>query len=191
MNFVRISQLKAAGLYPSLEPTVVKESGLTLSDERAVTIPVTVTLENPNNRGQILYTLDGTDPRLTGGTTSLKAVQVQNGTNLVVSGSTIFRSRILDGQVWSALKEIRFVAVNEDYSNLRVTEMQYHPADLISGNDTVDGKDLEFIEFKNTGRGAVNISGITVDTAVYYRVPDGTMLPPKGFWVIASKPEKK
>ena len=185
-----VTQLKAAGLYPSLEPTVVKESGLTLSEERSVSAPITITVENPNNRGQIYYTTDGSDPRLLGGTVSTKAVQAQNGTNLGISGSTIFRSRVLDGQVWSALKEVRFVAVNEDYSNLKVTELQYHPDDLISGNDTVDGKDLEFIELKNTGRGAVNISGITVDTAVYYRVPDGTMLPPKGFWVIASKPEE-
>ncbi|MGE5348291.1 MAG: hypothetical protein ACM3NP_03325 [Actinomycetota bacterium] len=56
--------------------------------------------------------------------------------------------------------------------------------------DTVDGKDLEFLELKNTGRGAVNISGITIDTAVYYRVPEGVMQPPKGFRVIASKPEE-
>jgi len=102
----------------------------------------------------------------------------------------IFRSRILDGQTWSALKEVRFSAVMEDYSNLRVTELHYHPADLVRSADTVDGKDLEFIELKNAGNGAMNISGITLDTAVYYRIPDGTMLPPKGFWVVASKPEE-
>jgi len=185
-----VSQLKSAGLYPSLEPTVVKESGLTLTGERAVTSTVTVTLENPNNRGQIYYTTDGSDPRLTGGSVSSKAVQALNGSNLLISGSTIFLSRILDGQVWSPLKEIKFSAVNEDYSYLKVTEVHYHPADLVSGTDTVDGKDLEFIELKNTGRGAVNISGITIDTAVYFRVPEGIMLPPKGFWVIASKPEE-
>ena len=185
-----VSQLRSAHLYPSLEPTVVKESGLTLAAERAVSSSLTVTLENPNNRGQIYYTIDGTDPRLIGGTVSSKAVQAQNGSNLLVTGSTIFRSRIYDGQVWSALKEVRFSAVNEDYTYLKVTEVHYHPYDLINGTDTVDGKDLEFIELKNTGKGAVNISGVTVDTAVYYRVPQGVMLPPKGFWVIASKPEE-
>jgi hypothetical protein len=185
-----MSQLKAAGLYPSLNPTVVKESGLTLTGGRTVSGSVTVTLENPNGRGQIYYTIDGSDPRLTGGILSSKAVLAQNGSNLVITGSTIFRSRILDGQVWSALKEVDFSSANEDYSHLKVTEVHYHPADLILGTDTIDGKDLEFIEFKNTGNGAVNISGMTVDTAVWYRVPDEIMLPPKGFWVIASKPEE-
>ena len=184
------SQLKSAGLYPSLEPTMVRESGLTIWEEKVVYTPLTVSLENPNSRGQIYYTTDGSDPRQPGGTVSSKALIAQNGSTLGVSGSMIFRSRILDGQTWSPLKEVRFIAVIEDYSKLRITELHYHPADLITGNDTVDGKDLEFIELKNTGKGAINISGITLDTAVYHRIPDGIMLPPKGFWVVASKPEE-
>jgi len=185
-----MSQLRSASLYPSLEPTVVKESGITILEEKVVYTPLTIRLENPNSRGQIYFTTDGSDPRQLGGTVSSNAVQAQNGSTVGVSGSMIFRSRILDGQTWSALKEVRFSAVMEDYSNLRVTELHYHPADLVRSADTVDGKDLEFIELKNAGNGAMNISGITLDTAVYYRIPDGTMLPPKGFWVVASKPEE-
>ena len=79
---------------------------------------------------------------------------------------------------------------NEDYSYLKVTEVHYHPADLVIGDRTVDGKDLEFLELKNTGMNAVDISGVTIDTAVRYTVPSGVMLPPKGFYVIASKPEE-
>jgi hypothetical protein len=186
---VVISQLRSAGIYPSLEPTVVKESGLSVTGDRPISYPVTVTLENPNLSGNIYYTVNGSDPRLIGGTVSPAAVKAQQGSSLTISGTTIFKSRIYDGQTWSALKEIRFSAVNEDFSHLKVTEVHYHPADLISATDTVDGKDLEFIELKNTGSGAVNISGVTVDTAVYFRVPDGIIIPPKGFFVIASKPE--
>jgi hypothetical protein len=107
---------------------------------------------------------------------------------LAISGTTIIRSRIVDGQLWSPIKETGFYAANEDYTNLKVTEVHYHPADLINGLDTVDGKDLEFIELKNTGNSSVNLSGVTIDTAVYYVVPDGVILPPKGFYVVASKP---
>lgn len=185
-----MNQLRSAGIYPSLEPTVVKESGLPISGSRPVSYPVTVTLENPNLSGIIYYTVDDNDPRLTGGAVSPAAVKAQHGSSLAVSGTTIFKSRIFDGQTWSALKEITFQAINEDYSHIKVTEVHYHPADLINGTDTVDGKDLEFIELKNTGSGAVNITGITVDTAVYFRVPEGVIVPPKGFFVIASKPEE-
>ncbi len=69
-----------------------------------------------------------------------------------------------------------------------MTEVHYHPSDLINGTDTVDGKDLEFLELKNTGNSAVNISGVTIDTAVYFTVPEGAILPPKAFYVVASKP---
>lgn len=185
-----ISQLRSAGLFPTLAATVVKESGMILADERTISYPVTVTLENPNGRGYIYYTTDGSDPRQTGGAVSAKAVRVTNGANLDIPGSTIFRSRILDGQTWSALKEVRFTMANEDYSFLKISEVHYHPEDLVVGDRTVDGKDLEFLELKNTGTNAVDISGVTIDTAVRHTVPAGVMLPPKGFYVIASKPEE-
>lgn len=185
-----INQLKSAGIYSSLAPTVVKESGIVINADRLIELPITISVENPNTRGTIYYTTDGSDPRLIGGAALQTAKTAQSGTLLTIAGTTILRSRILDGQTWSALKEIRFSSVTEDYSGLKVTEVHYHPADLIRGNDTVDGKDLEFLELKNTGIGSVNISGVTVDTAVYYKVPEGIILPPKGFYVIVSKPEE-
>jgi hypothetical protein len=88
------------------------------------------------------------------------------------------------------MKEVIFTRVPEDYSALRVTEIQYHPADLINGTDTIFGTDLEFLELKNTGSNAINISGLSIDTAVFFVVPDGTIIPPGGFFVVASKPEE-
>ena len=183
-----INQLKAAGLYPSLEPTIIRESGIALMENLTVTEPIVIVLINPNSRGTIYYTTDGSDPRAIGGSVSASAVTAANNSSLTISGTTIIRSRIVDGQLWSPIKETGFYAANEDYTNLKVTEVHYHPADLINGLDTVDGKDLEFIELKNTGNSSVNLSGVTVDTAVYYVVPDGVILPPKGFYVVASKP---
>jgi hypothetical protein len=111
-----------------------------------------------------------------------------DNTTLNISATTVLKSRIVNGQTWSPLKEISFSSSIEDYSDLKVTEVHYHPADLINGTDTVDGKDLEFLELKNTGSSAVNISGVTIDTAVYFKVPEGAVLPPKAFYVVASKP---
>jgi len=185
-----IDQLKSAGLYASLEPTVIREKGIALSGNVNFSSPVAISLINPNSQGAIYYTTDGSDPRMTGGAVSSSAIKAPNNTTLNISSTTVIKSRIVNGQTWSTLKEISFSSGSEDYSNLKVTEVHYHPADLINGTDTVDGKDLEFLELKNTGNNAVNISGVTIDTAVYFRVPEGSVLPPKAFYVVASKPAK-
>ncbi len=183
-----INQLKAAGLYPSLAPTVIRENGTALTENFTFSSPIVISLINPNTQGAIYYTTDGSDPRVIGGTVSSSALLAPNNTTLNISATTVIKSRIVNGQTWSTLKEISFSSGVEDYSNLKVTEVHYHPADLISGKDTVDGKDLEFLELKNTGNSAVNISGVTIDTAVYFTVPAGAILPPKAFYVVASKP---
>jgi len=185
-----INQLKSAGLYASLEPTVIRENGIALTGNVILSSPVAVSLFNPNTQGAIYYTTDGSDPRLIGGNVSSSALSAPNNTTLNISATTVIKSRIVNGQTWSTLKEISFSSGTEDYSNLKVTEVHYHPADLINGTDTVDGKDLEFLELKNTGNSAVNISGVTIDTAVYFTVPEGAILPPKAFYVVASKPGK-
>jgi hypothetical protein len=183
-----INQLKAAGLYASLDPVVIRENGTALTEDVVFSSPMAITLVNPNTQGAICYTTDGSDPRVIGGTVSSSAMQVPNNTTLNISETTVIRSRIVSGQTWSTLKEISLSSSVEDYSNLKVTEVHYHPADVITGKDTVDGKDLEFLELKNTGNSAVNISGVTIDTAVYFIVPEGEILPPKAFYVVASKP---
>jgi hypothetical protein len=82
------------------------------------------------------------------------------------------------------------LAMAEDYTNLKITEISYHPKDVINGIDTTDGSDLEFIEFKNIGDLSINLTGLIVDSAVYYEFPNDIQLGPKQFWVIASKPSK-
>jgi len=185
-----INQLKSAGLWSTMQPPIVKESGLLLHGTITLTGPKVITLENPNPTGKIYYTVDGSDPRLVGGAVSSAALTLASGSVLNVTGTTILRSRVVDGQTWSQVKEVIFSKVPEDYSALRVTEVQYHPADLINGLDTVYGTDLEFLELKNTGSNAMNISGLRIDSAVFFAVPDGTIIPPGGFFVVASKPEE-
>ncbi len=73
------------------------------------------------------------------------------------------------------------------YKHLKVTELSYHPKDLISGSDTIPGKYYEFIEFKNTGSDAIDLTGLILDSAVYYEFPSGYFLQPGAFYVIATK----
>ncbi|MBK7134009.1 MAG: lamin tail domain-containing protein [Bacteroidales bacterium] len=97
-------------------------------------------------------------------------------------------ARIFDNGRWSAPEEIRFLKKENDYSDLKVTEVHYHPEDIITGSDTLSGKDFEFIEFKNTGDHSINLSGLELDSAVRYSFPVNTLLPPGNFYVITSKP---
>jgi hypothetical protein len=185
-----VNQMKAAGLYPAIEPPVFKRNSEILAGDVSFTSSAVITFQNPNSGGKIYFTKDGSDPRAIGGAVSASAGTAENNSSMTVTGTTLLKARILDGQVWSALKQISLSDSGEDYASLKVTEVHYHPADLINGTDTVFGTDLEFIELKNTGNSAMNISGVTIDSAVYHMVPEGSVLPPKGFYVAASKPAK-
>jgi hypothetical protein len=88
---------------------------------------------------------------------------------------------------WSPLTELTTVRVPEDYSTLALTELHYHPSEHILGEDTLRSKDLEFIELKNTGEHAISLSGLVLDSAVYYEFPPDAVLPPGQFFVVASK----
>ena len=190
-NGIVIGQLRQAGLYSSVSAPVVKVNGTQVnSTEYLVTGNINVTIDRPDQKGTILYTLNGEDPRETGGTANKNAVISNIGTLLSVKASAILNARIyFDGQ-WSPLVHVDFIKTPGDYSDLKVTEISYHPPDLVNGNDTVSGKDLEFIEFKNTGINAIYLSGLVLDSAVHYSFPSDVMLAPRQFYVVASKPSR-
>jgi len=186
-----IDQLKRADLYPQIKaPLISTPSGIVTETDFILTSQVSIEIENPNGSGTIYYTLDGSDPRKVGGGINTGVSFSLDAVNLDISASTGIKARILSGGLWSALAQVSFINQEEDYTNLKVTELNYHPPDFISGSDTTQGQDLEFLEFKNTGNNAVNLGGLVVDSAVHYTFPEKSLLPPKQFYVIASKPTK-
>ncbi|MGB8491945.1 MAG: CotH kinase family protein [Bacteroidales bacterium] len=186
-----INQLKSAGLYSLIDaPVITNAAGPVSGSESLITPPVSVSIENPGNSGTIYFTLDGTDPRDPGGSVS-RGVRFSLGrVSLLLEGPAVIKARVLAEGYWSPLREVNFISTRSDYTGLRVTELHYHPAEVISGQDTIDGKDLEFIEFKNTGSNAINLSGLMLDSAVYYVFPLNRLLAPREFYVLASKPSK-
>lgn len=185
-----VNQMKTAGLYPQVEAPVLRRNSEILTGDVGFSSSVVVIFQNPNLSGKIYFTKDGSDPRAVGGAVSASSAVAEHNSSMTVSETTLLKARVLDSQGWSALRVVSLSAAEEDYSGLKVTEVHYHPVDLINGADTVFGTDLEFIELKNTGTSAVNISGVTIDSAIYHVVPSGFVLPPKGFYVAASKPAK-
>jgi hypothetical protein len=186
-----IEQLKQVGLYSLiLAPVIKNQANILDASDIVFNSPMSIRIENPNSKGTIYYTLNGTDPRKTGGGVNIGSMFSLNTISLNISASAQIKARILSDGQWSALQQISFINQKEDYSNFRITELHYHPPDYISGSDTTEGQDLEFLEFKNTGNNSINLGGLVVDSAVHYTFPGKTLLPPKQFYVIASKTKK-
>ncbi len=185
-----IGQLEEAGLYAPLEPPVAYANSQMLQTNRYELSDVTsLRLENKNSEGALCYTLNGTDPRLTGGELSTDAlVTYDQKTVIRFRSSAVIKARIFLNGTWSALMHLDVISQEEDFSKLCITELHYHPPGMPVDGDTISGKDLEFLELKNTGDVALNLSGLSLDSAVSYEFPELTLLAPGQFYVIASKP---
>lgn len=185
-----LNQLEDAGLFTFVQPPAIQKSGSAMKQgSYYVDDEITLTIKNNNTSGTIYYTLSGEDPRKTGGTVSATAIPIQSGETIKVSSSEIIRTRVHMGSSWSPIKTYEFLSAKDDYSTLKVSELHYHPKDVIHQNDTISGKSFEFIEFLNVGESALNLSGFNLETGVLYEFPDKTILPPKGFFVVVTKPK--
>jgi hypothetical protein len=183
-----LDQLMEAGLYPYFDPPIMRKDNVVLDREvYSVSGNSKVTLSSP--KGSIFYTLDGTDPRMIGGMINTSAHELESGGTIDFNGSAIINSRVQYGEEWSALHSVKFINSNEDFTNLKVTEINYHPTDSIIGTDTVSGKSFEFIELKNTGSNSMNLTGLKFTSSIQYQFKVNEVLPPKQFYVVASKPK--
>lgn len=66
-----------------------------------------------------------------------------------------------------------------------ITEIHYHPLDLTIAGTTVDGDFGEFVEIKNTGTEAVNLSNYSFTDGFSYVFPSGVTIEAGKFKVIA------
>ena len=188
---ITINQLRAEGLFPDLNSPEINHNSSVLNEQRYhITGTWQVVIENPNSGGILYYTLNGRDPRIVGGGIYSGAIDGGDEATINLQGSAVLKARIYDDGEWSAINHIDFLSNSDDLTNLKITELHYHPTDVIAGNDTTSGKEFEFMEFKNIGETSLNLSGITVDSAVHYTFPANTVLASGDFYVIASKPSK-
>ncbi|HET6559367.1 MAG TPA: CotH kinase family protein, partial [Prolixibacteraceae bacterium] len=183
-----INQLKTANLLASFNPPVFTKDNTTLDEEQySVSGNYQVTITGTG--GQIIYTLDGSDPREVGGEINRSAKEIATGANIPLQGTAIIKARVKNGAQWSALAQVKLMDTNENYAHLKVTELHYHPTDSLMGNDTIPGTDFEFIELKNTGDKPISLSGLKFTSGIEYEFKPTDILAPKHFWVIASKPK--
>lgn len=170
---VVLNQLRTAGLYPAVTAPAFNQHGGNITNGFLLTMSAPA--------GIIYYTLDGTDPRLTGGAVSPGA---RTYTGLVALTESIgVKARVLSGGTWSALNQATFTVI-QTFSELFITEVMYNPP----ATDDFTGTQLEFIELKNVGTSELDLSGVQFTAGIRYTFPLGTRLAPGAFVVLVSNP---
>ncbi len=101
--------------------------------------------------------------------------------SITLNESSHFRARTLYNGEWSATSE-KFFVVPEDYQDIKITEIHYHPL----GKDTVNDRYFEFVELKNIGSSALDLGGVSFIDGIRYSFPYETRLGPGEFVVLAS-----
>ncbi|MFT3786209.1 MAG: lamin tail domain-containing protein [Tepidisphaeraceae bacterium] len=137
---------------------------------------VTLTDLNSSTAGDtIYYTLDGTDPRTSGGGVSSSAI-AYSGAIPITSTKTI-TLRVLNGTTWSAKDSATYVV---ETVGLRLTEINFQP---VAG--TYSAGEYEYLEFYNGNTQPLDISGYKVTTGIVYTFPSNTILAAGEYIVVA------
>jgi len=165
-------RFRNVGLYPSVgAPTFNQFGGNVPADFQ-------LTLSHTNAAGTILYTLDGTDPRAPGGANSGTALTYSQP--IAIGSPTLVRARVKNGTNWSAIVEAQFFPP-QDLSKLQLSEIMYNPPK----SGAVDGEEFEFLELKNTGTNALDLSGLTFTRGITFTFSNETLLAPGAHFVLA------
>ncbi|NNC42248.1 MAG: hypothetical protein HKO03_03270 [Acidimicrobiia bacterium] len=163
-----ISALRAQGFYPAADPPIFNQFGGPISPG------FDVSMNNPNGSGTIYYTLDGSDPRATGGGIATGASAYSGPVNL--DQTTHVHARVRVGSEWSALTEAAFYVP----SPLRITELHYHPADPTPSEIAagfVDSDEFEFVEILNTDSVSVDLNGVRFMDGIDFTFGDVALAP--------------
>jgi len=178
-----LDQLRAAALYPNLDPPLYKLDGTTLL-ESTFQIDDATQIEFVNSEpstGFIVYTLDGSDPRLVGGGFAPGAHTIENHGTISIDETTVIKTRLINGGEWSALHELT-LQNQLDISDLLLSEIHYHPLD----EGEISGSYYEFLELFNAGAYALNLALVTFSDGIEYTFPLGTILEAGEYLVVAS-----
>jgi len=166
---VVLGQFKTVGWYPNIDPPSFNQAGGHVQRN--------FSLWMSGWSGTIYYTLDGSDPRLSGG--ALNSSQAQMYTESIrLAQSTNVKARMRSGSTWSALNEAVF-AVGPVAESLRISEIMYHPLDTGSPSDP----NTEYLELTNTGSQTINLNLVRFSDGVRYTFPSFD-LPVGGYCLI-------
>lgn len=129
--------------------------------------------------GTIYYTLDGSDPRDSGGGIRPEAMLYDGPIVLEGNARVVARARV-SASNWSAPASETYVT---DPSSLVITEIMYHPGEPPVGSPFEDN-DYEFLELYNRGSEALDLSGLEFASGLTFAFPQGVSLLPDEYGVI-------
>ncbi len=171
---VVLQQLRDDGLVPSVAtPQFNQQGGPVNPGFGLLMAPTSAT---------IYYTLDGSDPRRVGGDISPSARRHAGPISL--TEAVTVKARTYQAGTWSALNEAAFLIIRT-YKDLYITEIHYHPA----ASADLDADEFEFVELKNVGSEALDLSGVHFTNGVQFTFANGTRLDPGAFAVLVKNPE--
>jgi hypothetical protein len=131
----------------------------------------------------LLYTLDGTDPRLSGGAVSPLARTNVGPLNLTITSNVRLFARSYNtshANLTNSGAEVGKPLLNSYWSgpavasyytalpSLRITEIMYHPGQAPAGN-TNDADNFEYVELSNTGGTVLSLIGFKFTNGVYFQ----------------------
>ena len=173
LNDTNLARFRANSLYPLTRAPEFSQFG------GGVPAGFTLAITHANAAGTIYFTTDGSDPRAYGaGAVGPGALPYLSPVS--INGPTLVRARVLNGGEWSALVEAVFYPP-QDLGRLALTELMYNPLSAGSTN----GDEFEFLELKNTGTNALDLSGLTFSSGIAFTFTNGTQLAPGAFCVLA------
>jgi len=183
---ILVDQLKNRNFYPTTNAVSFNQYG------GGVVSTFQLVLSKSNNNEQIYYTIDGTDPRNNGGSINTSAI-LYTGPVTLPNGVFTVKARVYNNSatdVWSAMCPRKFY-VNQNYSNLVINEIHYNPKDsifyntAIGANDTISGREFEFVEFKNNGPDPIFLADVSFTKGVTLNLDESHIIQPGGFLVFA------
>ena len=122
--------------------------------------------------GSVYYTLDGTDPRASGGGISSSAILHNSGPITLSNNAGVFARSFYTNR-WSAPARETYVVATP---TLAISEIMYHPADPPT-NSPYSESDFEYIEIKNTGSSALNLLGARLAGGIDYTFQLSALMP--------------
>jgi hypothetical protein len=180
-----ITQLKEKGWLSQLSPATFETNAELVENCYKITSGQSFSMKNPNPSGQIIYTTDGSDPRIPGGGISSVA-QHYTGSNIKVNSSMLITARVKNNNDWSPLIQHLFYTESSNENKIVISEIHYHPKSETIVTDTFSKKSLEFIEIKNTSNKAINLTSWKFTNGIAYIFPANTSIAANSLLVLAS-----